>query len=217
MLEKNKLSLNKYIPKKMSEKFIFFKRFISAPSQIGSVTPSSKYLMHEMLNKISWSECESIVELGAGTGVFTGKIAEKMVSGRLFVFEIDEKLRGMIKANQKYNKKLEVSIHSNAEELPETIESFGLQKVDCILSSLPFTALPHKMTDNILNAVTKCLKPDGKFVAYQYSQIMKKEFEKRFEFVKISFVLRNIPPAFVYECKLHKNSQRGDKNEFYVC
>ncbi|MCL1875648.1 MAG: methyltransferase domain-containing protein [Synergistaceae bacterium] len=206
MFRKNKLSLNKYIPQKMSEKLIFFKRFISAPSRIGSVTPSSKYLMHEMLNKVIWSECESIVELGAGTGVFTCKIAEKMASGRLIVFEIDEKLRSMIKTNHKKNKKLKVTIHSNAEELPETIESFGLRKVDCILSSLPFTALPQKMTDNILNAIAECLKPDGKFVAYQYSHIMKKEFEKRFKSVKVSFVLRNIPPAFVYECKLHKNS-----------
>jgi phospholipid N-methyltransferase len=205
MLRKNKLSLNKYIPQNMSEKFIFFKRFICAPTQIGSVTPSSKYLMHEMLNKVIWSECESIVELGAGTGVFTCKIAEKMISGRLMVFEIDEKLRSMINTNHKYNSKLEVTLHSNAEELLATIESFGLQNVDCILSSLPFTALPHKMTDNILNAIAKCLNPDGKFVAFQYSQIMKKEFVKRFESVKTSFVLRNIPPAFVYECKLHKN------------
>ncbi|MCL2146607.1 MAG: methyltransferase domain-containing protein [Synergistaceae bacterium] len=202
---KNKLSLKRYITPKMSEKLIFFKRFIHAPTQIGSVTPSSKYLMYEMLNKVSWNECKSIVELGAGTGVFTCKIAEKMISGRLIVFEIDEKFRSMIKVHDRINTKIIISIHSNAEELSATIESFGLQQVDCILSSLPFTALPHKMTDNILNGIKMCLKPDGKFVAYQYSQIMKKEFEKRFESVKMSFVLRNIPPAFVYECKFPKN------------
>ena len=204
MLIKNKLSLNKFIPPKISELLIFFKRFINAPSQIGSVTPSSKYLMYAMLSKVSWNECKSIVELGAGTGVFTGKIAEKMKSGRLIVFEIDEKFRSMIKIRDKSNKKLEVTIHNNAEELASTIESLGLLKVDCILSSLPFTALPSEMTDNILNGIAKCLKPDGKFVAYQYSQIMKKEFEKRFESVKISFVFRNIPPAFIFECRLPK-------------
>jgi phospholipid N-methyltransferase len=191
----------------MSEKLIFFKRFISAPTQIGSVTPSSKYLMYAMLNKVSWNECESIVELGAGTGVFTDKIAEKMASGRLIVFEIDDKFRSIIKAHNRYNKKLEITIHSNAEELSATIESLGMQQVDCILSSLPFTALPFKVTDNILNEIARCLKHDGKFVAYQYSQIMKKEFEKRFESVNVSFVLRNIPPAFVYECKLPKNNR----------
>jgi phospholipid N-methyltransferase len=158
--------------------------------------------MHAMLSKVSWNECESVVELGAGTGVFTGKIAEKMLSGRLMVFEIDEKLRSMINTHGKLDKKLKVSLHSNAEELSAIIESFGLQKVDCILSSLPFTALPQEMTDNILNGITKCLKPNGKFLAYQYSHIMRKEFEKRCGSVKISFVLRNIPPAFVFECKL---------------
>ena len=205
MHKKIKLSLNEYISHKLSEKFIFLKRFISAPSQIGSVTPSSKYLMYAMLNKVSWNECDSIVELGAGTGVFTSKIAEKMKSGRLMIFEIDEKLRSMINTHGKVNKKLKVTLHSNAEELTAIIEKFGLQKVDCILSSLPFTALSREMTDNILNGITRCLKPDGKFIAYQYSHIMRKEFEKRFESVKTSFVLRNIPPAFVYECKLPKN------------
>ncbi|MCL1940541.1 MAG: methyltransferase domain-containing protein, partial [Synergistaceae bacterium] len=188
----------------ISEKFIFFKRFVSAPSRIGSITPSSKHLMREMLNKVDWNECESIVELGAGTGVFTGKIAEKMKSGRLLVFEIDEKLRSMIKTHDVAGKELKVTMHGNAEELPAIMESLGLQKVDCILSSLPFTALPREMTDNILNGITRCLKQGGKFVAYQYSHIMKKEFEKRFESIKISFVFRNIPPAFVYECKLPK-------------
>jgi phospholipid N-methyltransferase len=205
MHKKNKLMIKIHLAPKISEKLIFLKRFIHAPTQIGSVTPSSKYLTYEMLNKVSWNECTSIVELGAGTGVFTGKIAEKMISGRLIVFEIDEKFRSMIKVHDSINKRIKITIHSNAEELSSTIESFGLRQVDCILSSLPFTALPHEMTDNILNGIKMCLKPDGKFVAYQYSQIMKKEFEKRFEFVKMSFVLRNIPPAFVYECKFPKN------------
>ncbi|MCL2767671.1 MAG: methyltransferase domain-containing protein [Synergistaceae bacterium] len=205
MLKRNKLSLNKYISPKVYEKFIFFKKFIYAPSKIGSVTPSSKYLMYAMLNKVSWNECDSIVELGAGTGVFTYKIAEKMKSGRLLVFEIDENFRSMIKTNGNFDKKLKVTLHSNAEDLSATIESLGLQKVDCILSSLPFTALPRKTADNILDGITKCLKSDGKFVAYQYSHAMRKEFEKRFGSIKISFVLRNIPPAFVYECILPKN------------
>ena len=205
MPKKNKQSLNEYISLNISEKFIFLRRFISAPSQIGSVTPSSKYLMFEMLNKVSWNECDSIVELGAGTGVFTDRIAEKMKCGRLMVFEIDEKLRSMIKTHDLFNKKLKVTLHSNAEELTAIIGKYGLHKVDCILSSLPFTALPREMTDNILNGITKCLKPDGKFIAYQYSHIMRKEFEKRFESVKTSFVLRNIPPAFIYECKSPKN------------
>ena len=206
MLKKNKPTLNNYISQKISENFIFFKRFISAPSQIGSVTPSSKYLMYAMLNKVSWNECRTIVELGAGTGVFTGKIAEKMKSGRLMVFEIDEQLRSMIKTGGKYNKKLKVTMHSNAEELYAIIGQLGLQKVDCILSSLPFTALPREMTDNILDGIAKCLKPEGSFVAYQYSHLMKKEFEKRFGSIKVSFVLRNIPPAFVYECKFPQES-----------
>lgn len=184
---------------KFFEKILFLKRFISAPSQVGSITPSSRYLMREMLSEVDWDTSHSIAELGAGTGVFTGKISEKMNDGHLMVFEIDDALRTMIKTPDGH--KTKITLHSNAEDLPDVMRSFGFEQVDCILSSLPFTVLPAGVSDKILSGVAECLKPDGKFVAYQYSQIMRKEFERRFKHVKISFVLRNIPPAFVYVCK----------------
>jgi len=45
------------------------------------------------------------------------------------------------------------------------------------------------------------LKPGGLFIAFQYSQQMKKLLGEHFSIEKIEFVPLNIPPAFVYVCR----------------
>ena len=108
----------------------------------------------------------------------------------------------MIKNENHEHKGLRIC--SDAQELNNIIKSEGIEFLDAVLSSLPFTVLPADMTKNILDAVQLSLKPDGNFVAYQYSSIMKKKLIERFAKISTSFVLFNIPPAFVYDC-------RGDK------
>ena len=182
----------------MSEGFVFLRRFVGAPRQVGSVTPSSPYLTRAMMDKIDWSTAEGVAELGAGTGVFTRAIVRKMnPDTKLMVFEIDDELKAMIE-NEHRNRDL--TVYGDACELPRIMEDMGVRQLDYVVSSLPYAVLPSQMTAAILDAIDACLKPDGKLIAYQYSTHMKHTFEKRFESVKISFVLRNVPPAFVYVC-----------------
>ncbi|MDR1621735.1 MAG: methyltransferase domain-containing protein [Synergistaceae bacterium] len=174
---------------------VFLRRFVGAPRQVGSVMPSSPYLTRAMMDKIEWNDVQSIAELGAGTGVFTRAIVQKLKqSGHLLVFEIDPTLKAMIEAEHPG-----VTVYGDARELPR-IMSGNTRQLDCVVSSLPFAVLPPRMTASILDAIDKTLKPGGKLIAYQYSKHMKPYFEKRFARVEISFVLRNVPPAFVYEC-----------------
>ena len=58
----------------MNDRFGYLRRFVAAPAQIGSVAPSSPFLTRAMLRGIDWSRMRTIVELGAGTGVFTAAI-----------------------------------------------------------------------------------------------------------------------------------------------
>lgn len=53
----------------------FFRKFILHPKKIGSITPSSTFLTKKMLGNLPWQELDTIVELGAGTGVFSDYIA----------------------------------------------------------------------------------------------------------------------------------------------
>lgn len=181
---------------RVNEGVVFLRRFVGAPRQVGSVMPSSPYLTRAMMDKIEWNDVRFLAELGAGTGVFTKTIIQKLrQDGHLLVFEIDPTLKAVIEAGCP-----EVTVYGDARELPRIMSGRNIRQLDCVVSSLPFAVLPPRMTAAILDAIDDTLKPGGKFIAYQYSKHMRPYFEKRFASVKISFVLRNVPPAFVYEC-----------------
>ncbi|MDR1875286.1 MAG: methyltransferase [Synergistaceae bacterium] len=192
---------------RVTEGMFFLRRFIGAPRQVGSVMPSSPYLTRAIMDRIDWDSALNIAELGAGTGVFTRVLVQKMPEeGRLMVFEIDPALKAMIEKEHEG-----LSVYGDACELPKIMETLEVSRLDCIISSLPFAVLPPRMTAAILDAIDASLKPDGKLIAYQYSRHMKSYFEKRFESVKISFVLRNLPPAFVYECSSVRRKKKQEK------
>ena len=84
---------------RIAESLVFFKRFIGAPRQVGSVVPSSPYLTRAVLDQIDWSRARSIAELGAGTGVFTRSIVRRaQPDAQILVFEIDSDLQRIIKS-----------------------------------------------------------------------------------------------------------------------
>ena len=184
---------------RFKESFTFFRRFTKSPRKIGSVAPSSKFLTKAMLGKVDWENANFIAELGAGTGVFTLEIVKRAKpDAKILVFEIDPALQKLIRDEHPEHKGL--SLHSDAQELYKYMENNGIKKLDFVISSLPFTVLPPKMTVRILDSVMKALKPGGHFVAYQYSSIMKHVLKKKFSHIQTSFVAFNIPPAFVYDC-----------------
>jgi phospholipid N-methyltransferase len=188
---------DKRLGSRIAESMIFLGRFLGAPRQVGSVMPSSPYLTRAIMGKIDWSEARYIAELGAGTGVFTRSIVRRLQEGgKALVFEIDPALKTLIETENPG-----FAVYGDARDLPEVMKERDVPFLDCVVSSLPFAVLPPRMTASILNAVDRSLKPGGKMIAYQYSRHMKPYFEKQFESVRISFVLRNVPPAFVYECR----------------
>jgi phospholipid N-methyltransferase len=192
----NLRSQGKFLTDRVTEGAFFLRRFMKAPRQIGSVVPSSSFLTKAVMDKIEWDDARYIAELGAGTGVFTRAIVPRLQQdGKILVFELDPALKRMIETEH-----AGLEVYGDARELPYILDGQRISQLDCVVSSLPFAVLPPRVTAAILDAVDKCLRPGGKLVAYQYSKHMKPYFEKRFASVKISFVLRNIPPAFVYEC-----------------
>lgn len=181
----------------MTERIAFFLRFIQEPKKIGSITPSSSYLVRRMLGGLAWDELTTIVELGAGTGVFTRFIAtHKPMTCRVLVIEQDAAMR------QALQRKHPSFLHgSHAEQMAPLLESYRLGPVDCIVSGLPFAAFSAELREAVLAAVWQSLKPGGVFIAFQYSLQLRPLLNRCFRGVEVSFVLLNLPPAFVYVCK----------------
>lgn len=178
------------------DKFLFLHKFVKSPRCIGSVTPSSIFLAQAVIKPIDWNNIRSIVELGAGTGVFTGYIQRlKHPDCKGIIFEQDSEM--VHRLMQIYPR---LNYRYYAEELYPVIQQLGLSEVDCILSGLPFMNFPQSLRDRILDGVVNSLKPGGLFIAFQYSLQMKNQLSKRFKKIDLGFVPLNIPPAFVYYC-----------------
>jgi phospholipid N-methyltransferase len=180
----------------VQEKILFLYKFLRAPKQIGSVTPSSKVLSRKMVDSINWDQVKNVAELGAGTGSITKYIrSAKQSQTKVILFEKDPYLRGELKKNY-----TDFPCYTDACQLQNALMIEEMEQLDCILSGLPFFNFPQPIQNRIMHQIFDSLKPGGLFIAFQYSQQMKYQFNQLFE-TDVKFVLLNVPPAFVYICR----------------
>ncbi|MCY6371047.1 class I SAM-dependent methyltransferase [Clostridium ganghwense] len=178
----------------------FLKNYIKYPKMIGAVCPSSKYLAKKMVANVDFKNAKCIVEYGPGTGVFTNElIKRKKEDTVLLVLELNEELFNSLQ--KKYEKTKNVYIiNDSAEKVGEYVEQHGFKNADYIVSGLPFAAFPEQLTKNILDNTLKTLNKDGKFITFQYTLLKRKLINQFFSDIKITFEIKNIPPAFVFSC-----------------
>lgn len=178
----------------MNDRFGYLRRFVAAPAQIGSVAPSSPFLTRAMLRGIDWGRMRNVVELGAGTGVFTAAIeAARLPDSRFLVFEKEAGLRTELQ-----RRFAGAELHSDATTLRELVGDGG---ADCVISGLPFANFRSALRRSLLRDIRAALRPGGVFVAFQYSLQMRGELRGRFDELDLELVLRNVPPAVVYRCR----------------
>lgn len=183
----------------MKKKSAFVKEFFKEKKQVGAIAPSSKYLMKKMLKPIDFNTAKVIIELGPGNGVFTKGLLDKMASdAKLFSFELNENFYDLIKADISDNRL--VLLNDSAEKIGEILKEHNIEVVDYVVSSLPLAVIDEPVKNVILDEAVACLKPDGKYIQFQYTLNAKKLLESKFKNVSYTFVPANIPPAFVYKC-----------------
>lgn len=169
---------------------LYVKNFIASPASMGTVFPSSRWLCHTMIDNIDWAQCHQIAEIGAGNGVMTRYIVNKITTQtRLDLYEINRDFIDIL--NQIDDPRVAVNPCS-AEYL--------LGDYDLIISGIPFLSLNKKTSMRILKQVRQSLlKNQGKLVLFQYTQGCEPLFSRYFSFTK-ERVYRNFPPAWVYSC-----------------
>lgn len=165
----------------------------------GMIARSSRFLCRKMVKHIDWQSAQVIIELGAGDGVLTKYILEKMrPDAVLLCFEINpdfcEILRGV--SDKRFH-----LVEDSAENLYTHLQKYGFEEADAILSAIPFISLPEELTESIVLACRNHLKIGGLFVQFHYSIHMKRFYKRIFGNVRTEFVAINIPPAFVMLCK----------------
>ncbi len=183
----------------VKKKVEFLSEFLKKGRKVGSVTPSSRFLVKKMVDPIDWEHSNCIIELGPGNGVITREILKKMrKDGKLLAFEINESFCEDLRA---IGDERLIVINDSAEKLAEYLEKYQIAKADHVVSSLPFAIIPRETEYSIMRAIAKVLSRKGVYTQFQYSLASYRKLKGIFKSVKLNFTPYNIPPAFVFTCR----------------
>lgn len=185
----------------------FLKHFFKNPLSTGAITPSSKTLGRKMGELLDENNLRVVAEFGPGTGAITDFITQRLKpTSRFFAIERNPDFYKIFKS-----KFPNITIFNDSIEHIEIIlQKQSLDKVDTIVSSLPWASFPNQLQEHFLNLIYKILTPGGTFLTFAYihgtfllSGInLRKLLSKTFSSVEVSPIIwRNLPPAIIYKCK----------------
>ncbi|MCD2501968.1 methyltransferase domain-containing protein [Clostridium sp. NSJ-145] len=177
----------------------FLTQYFSHPRTVGAIMPSSKRLAAKMVNDINFDKINCIVEYGAGTGVFTEEILKrKNKNTKFIVIEYNKEFYEILKS--KYNEENLFIINDSAENIDLYLKKYDINKVEAVVSGLPFASLPKSMSEKILRRTRKILGDEGIFITFQYSKMKKELLNRYFSNINWRKENLNIPPAYVLSC-----------------
>ena len=180
----------------MSERLLFLKTFLAHPRQVGAVLPTSQRAVSDMLDLAPLPQATLVVELGSGTGSYTGAILDRLPpQARLIAFEIEPAMAEGLRRKLP-DPRLQV-VTGSAEELPTVL---GGDRPEVIVSALPFTSLPAGTGKVILQRAARALAPGGSLLVLQYSPFIAGTLSQLFRSVTRRICLVNVPPAFLFAC-----------------
>jgi phosphatidylethanolamine/phosphatidyl-N-methylethanolamine N-methyltransferase len=138
-------------------------QFLRHPLSTGAIAASSHRLAAAMTDGMELERARTVVELGPGTGAFTGAILDRLAPGvRLLAIEINPVLADRV-AERYAGRPLDV-VHGSAADLA----ALATAPVDAVLSGLPWTVMPGTSRHRILDAVADVLAPTGRFATFAY-------------------------------------------------
>ncbi|MEQ1561753.1 MAG: rRNA adenine N-6-methyltransferase family protein [Nitrospira sp.] len=177
------------------ENILFIHKFLKNWREIGSVAPSSKFLVEKMVQPVDFDNALVIVEFGPGSGCITKELLRKMrKDAKLIVFETNKDFyRDLHKI-----KDSRITIYN--ESAVNLEKHLGQNSVDVIVSGIPLAVLKNKDKFSLLKSSYNSLVSGGKYIQFQYSLESQKELEDTFGSISIDFTPLNIPPAFVFSC-----------------
>ncbi|MFA6404538.1 MAG: methyltransferase domain-containing protein [Candidatus Paceibacterota bacterium] len=188
----------------------FFKESIIDFKNTGSFLPSSNRLAKRLSRPIIGKPKLIIVELGAGTGSVTKYLLKILPKDSMLIsLEINESLINKLTKNI-HDPRL-MLIKGDASKLGTYLQELNIGKVDYIVSGLPLGNFSRKSRYAIYSEICTNLKDNGIYTQFQYLLASFVEIRRIFSITDLAFEWRNMPPAFVYTCKLRQlnNFVRG--------
>ena len=136
---------------------------------LGSVIPSSPFLVRQLMNAVDWQQAKVIVEFGPGVGTITREILKRMRTDATLV---------VVETNQAFVQHLEQAIpdrrlqvvHGSATEICGILEKHNLPAADYIISSIPYSLMTDAVRREILDESRRALQSGGTMLVFQYTR-----------------------------------------------
>jgi phospholipid N-methyltransferase len=167
---------------------------------LGSVIPSSSFLVNDLMNQIAWDRARVLVEFGPGVGTITREILKRMrPDATLLVIELNDDFVEYLGDNLR-DPRLRI-VHGSAVDVRHILAENGLAPADCIISSIPYSNMPETLRRKIVTESRHALKAQGSLLVFQYTGTVLPCLKSCFGSVKQGFQLWNILPARIFHCR----------------
>ena len=189
--------IKRQIKRKFGPWGVFFEGFLKHPIMVGSIIPSSRFIVEKMLKPVDWANCQLFVEYGPGVGTFCQPVLDRLPrDGCLIVIDTNplfiDYLRKTI-SDSRFT-----AVLGSAAEVDDIVRAHGHEKADYVLSGLPFSTLPDGVGPAIADATYDIIRPGGAFLVYQYSARARDYMARNFTRIDDDFEARNIPPCRLF-------------------
>jgi phospholipid N-methyltransferase len=194
------MSSNHRTPGRSRSALLFALNFFRHPLMLGSIVPSSRFLIRQLLEPVDWSQGRVIVEYGPGVGVITAEVLRRMRPDAILI---------AIETNPDFVRHLRESIaderlhvvEGSAESVDEVLRRYGQSNASYVISGIPFSTIPAPVRERILLKTCEVLKPGGSFLVYQFSSRVLEDLQRIFRYVQRQFEPLNVLPAHLFFCQ----------------
>jgi phospholipid N-methyltransferase len=167
---------------------------------LGSIVPSSRFLIRQLLKPVDWSQARVIVEYGPGVGVITAEVLRRMRPDALMIaIETNPDFVSYLRDSIK-DERLHV-VEASAESVDEILQRYGQSNASYVISGIPFSTIPAPVRERILQKTCAVLKPGGSFLVYQFSSRVLEDLQRIFRYVQRQFEPLNVLPAHLFFCQ----------------
>lgn len=194
-----------------SEQILLFGRnFVKHPRMLGSLIPSSRFLVDRVLRQVDWARARTVVEYGPGVGTITGEILRRLrPDASLVTIEMN---RDFVRYLQRTvsDRRLHV-VEGSAADVQSILAERRLSHTDYVISGIPYSTMPPEVRERILRATHEVLHRDGAFLVYQFTRAVLPYLRDTFPLVDQEFEPRNIMPARLFFCRRHADRRAASR------